>query len=137
MIPEKAIKIGTTFSKTLDGNDNNKEQPIIEPKTVKIEKKPTCFQCPFSSLVEEIVEPILVQISAASLVTFAYTGGIPTASNTGYDASEAIEATDESNPPATPPTKRKIIVPIEVIDKLLLHNSLIHYNAIKERIKRR
>lgn len=42
---------------------------------------------------------MLVQISAASLVTLANTGGIPTANKTGYDASDAIEATDDNKPP--------------------------------------
>ena len=57
---------------------------------------------------------MLVQISAASLVTLANTGGIPTANKTGYDASDAIEATDDNKPPATPPNNQKITVQIVI-----------------------
>ena len=59
---------------------------------------------------------MLVQISAASLVTLANTGGIPTASKTGYDASDAIEATDDNKPPATPPNNKKITVQIVIFN---------------------
>lgn len=65
------MKNGTAFSKTLEGNERSNMHPTIEPSTVKIVKNHVSFQCPFNSLVEEMVEPILVQIKAASLVTFA------------------------------------------------------------------
>ena len=84
---------------------------------------------------DEIVDPIPVQIKAASFVTLAYTGGIPTASSTGYDAKDAIDATEDSNPPAIPPISRKTSVKIDGIKLHFLFSINIYYNAVKSKLR--
>jgi hypothetical protein len=83
-----------------------------------------------SSLVEATVELIPVQIKAASLVTFANTGGTPAISKTGYEARDATEAIDESKPPAIPPTSKNKNMPmgVKVIDFSFSTNSF-YYSA--------
>ena len=78
-----AISTGTTSSKLWAGESSRAAAPAAPPSAVTVPNRRTRVPWPVSSGPEPMAEPAPVSTSDTVLVTFAVSGGSPSASRTG------------------------------------------------------
>ena len=101
------ISSGTSSSNTSAGVDSSSAAPVAPPAVVTRARRRTRPAWPASSWRENAAAETVYPTSATVLVTFAVSGGSPTASRAGYDTNDARPATEPATPARTPATRRK------------------------------
>ena len=95
------ISSGTSSSNTSAGVDSSSAAPAAPPAVVTRARRRTRPAWPASSWRENAAAETVYPTSATVLVTFAVSGGSPTASRAGYDTNDARPATEPATPART------------------------------------
>ena len=99
---EAASRAGTTASNTPAGASSRSAAPASEPAIIGGHRKVIRLRWPSSSSRDASAAPTAVGISPVVLVTFASSGGSPSARSTGKVSSEAPPAIALAAPATTP-----------------------------------
>ena len=100
---------GTARSNALSGAKSKIAAPTAPPAADTQASLTTTRPWPANSGREPAAAPTAVNTKATVFVTFAVSGGSPTASRAGYDTSEARLATTLTMPATTPAATKKSV----------------------------